>query len=104
MTWGTDVYTLAGVKIEWDPQKAEANLKEHEVGFAEAATVLEDGFALTREDPDAVDEERFVTLGMSGLGNLLVVVYTYRDPDAIRIISAWQSNRRQRLKYETKRR
>jgi uncharacterized protein len=92
------------VNIEWDPQKAEANLKEHEVSFAEAATVLEDGLALTREDPDAVDEERFVTLGMSGLGNLLVVVYTYRDPDAIRIISAWQANRRQRLKYEKKRR
>lgn len=92
------------MNIEWDPQKAEANLREHEVGFAEAATVLEDDLALTREDPDAVDEERFVTLGTSGLGNLLVVVYTYRDPDVIRIISAWKANRRQRLKYEKKRR
>ena len=92
------------MKIEWDPQKAAANLQEHEVSFAEAATVLEDDFALTREDPDAVDEARFVTLGMSGLVNLLVVVYTYRDPDAIRIISAWQANRRQRLRYEKKRR
>lgn len=92
------------MKIEWDPQKAAVNLQEHGVTFAEAATVLEDGFALTREDPDAVDEERFVTLGTSGIGNLLVVVYTYRDPDAIRIISAWQANRRQRLRYEKKRR
>jgi uncharacterized protein (DUF4415 family) len=30
--------------------------------------------------PAAVDEPRFVTLGLSNLGNLLVVVYTYRDP------------------------
>jgi len=56
------------VNIEWDPQQAEANLKEHEVSFAEAATVLEDDLALTREDPDAADEQRFVTLGASGLG------------------------------------
>lgn len=71
------------MNVEWDPQKAEANLREHEVSFAEAATVLEDDLALTREDPDAVGEARFVTLGMSGLGSLLVVVYAYRDPDAI---------------------
>ena len=92
------------MNVEWDPQKAEANLKRHQVSFAEAATVLEDDFALTREDPDAIDEERFVTLGMSGVGNLLVVVYTYRIPDSIRIISAWKANRRQRLEYEKKRR
>jgi len=92
------------VDIEWDPAKAEANLTEHEVGFPEAATVLEDELALTREDPDAVDEQRFVTLGMSGFGNLLVVVYTYRDADILRIISAWKANRRQRFLYEKSRR
>lgn len=92
------------MNVEWDPHKAEANLNQHEVSFAEAATVLEDDLALTREDPDAIDEKRFVTLGMSGLGSLLVVVYTYRVPDSIRIISAWKANRRQRLEYEKKRR
>ena len=86
--------------LEWDPLKAEANLRAHGVSFAEAATVLEDDFALTREDPAAVDEPRFVTLGLSNLGNLLVVVYTYRDPDAIRLISAWKANKRQREAYE----
>jgi uncharacterized DUF497 family protein len=75
------------VRFEWDPPKAEANLRAHGVSFAEAVTVLEDDFALTREDPAAVDEPRFVTLGLSNLGNLLVVIYTYRDPDAIRLIS-----------------
>jgi hypothetical protein len=88
------------VWFEWDPPKAEANLRAHGVSFAEAVTVLEDDFALTREDPAAVDEPRFVTLGLSNLGNLLVVVYTYRDPDAIRLISAWKANKRQREAYE----
>lgn len=76
------------MNVEWDPQKAEANLREHEVSFAEAATVLEDDLALTREDPDAVGEARFVTLGMSGLGSLLVVVRvpgSGRDPHHLRL-------------------
>ena len=88
------------MRYVWDPAKAEANLTEHGVSFADAATVLEDDFALTREDPDSEGEQRFVTLGMSSFANLLVVVYTYRDPDSIRIISAWKANQRQRLRYE----
>ncbi|MGH9363143.1 MAG: BrnT family toxin [Thermoanaerobaculia bacterium] len=92
------------MRIEWDPAKAEANLREHGVRFPEAATVLEDQSALTREDPDAEGEQRFVTLGASGLGNLLVVVYAYREPDVIRVISAWKANRRQRFRYEKDRR
>jgi uncharacterized DUF497 family protein len=92
------------VRIEWDPAKAEANLQAHGVGFPEAATVLEDELALTREDPVALGEQRFVTLGRSGLGNLLVLVYTDRQPDNVRIISAWKANRRQRYHYERSRR
>ena len=61
---------------------------------------MEDDFALTRDDPDSTDEQRFVSLGLSNLGNLLVVVYTYRGPDTIRLISAWRANRRQRVQYE----
>jgi uncharacterized DUF497 family protein len=87
------------VRFEWDPLKAAANLRMHGVSFAEAVTVLEDDLALTREDAAAVDEPRFVTLGLSNLANLLVV-YTYQEPDSIRLISAWKANRRQREAYE----
>ena len=92
------------MRFEWDPLKAEANRRTHGVSFAEAVTVLEDNFALTREDPDAVEELRFVTLGMSNLGNLFVVVYVYREPDVIRVISAWKAIKRQRELYEKDRR
>jgi uncharacterized DUF497 family protein len=88
------------VRFEWDPQKAKTNLGTHGVSFAEAVTALEDDFALTREDPDADDEVRFVTLGLSSLANLVVVVYVYRRPDIIRVISAWKANKRQREAYE----
>ena len=63
-------------------------------------TILQDAFALTREDADAVEEHRFVTLGLSDETNLLVVVYTYREPDIIRVLSAWRANRRQKELYE----
>ena len=82
------------MRFEWDPPKAEANLRAHGVSFAEAV------IALTREDADAVEEPRFVTLGLSNLGNLLVVVYMYREPNVIRVISAWKANNRQRVLYE----
>ena len=82
------------------PPKAEANLRAHGVSFAEAVTVLEDGLALTREDSGAADEARFVTLGLSSWGNVLVVVSAYRRPDIIRLISAWKANKRQRTLYE----
>jgi len=71
----------------------------HRISFAEAVTALEDDHALSREDPDSVGEQRFVTLGLSSSGNLLVVVYAYRDPNVVRIISAWKANRRQRSQY-----
>jgi uncharacterized protein len=92
------------MRYEWNSAKAKANVDTHGVNFAEAATVLEDDFALTREDDDALDEQRFVTLGMSGIGSLLVVVYTYREPDIVRLISAWKASKPQRSQYEKNRR
>jgi uncharacterized protein len=92
------------VQYEWDPGKAAANLKKHGVSFADAVTVFEDEFALTREDADADDEQRFVTLGADAAGALLVVVYTYRSIGCIRLISAWKADRAQRKQYEARRR
>jgi uncharacterized DUF497 family protein len=66
--------------------------------------VFDDEFALTREDADAHGEQRFVTLGMDATGELLVVVYTCRGANAIRLISAWKADRSQRKQYEARRR
>ena len=62
--------------------------------------MLDDDFALTREDPGADDEPQFVTLGLSDMGNLLVVAYVCRGSDTLRVISAWKANKRQRVLYE----
>ena len=92
------------MRFDWDPNKAAANLRKHGVPFAEAVTVFSDDFALTREDPNAAGEQRFVTLGMSATGALLVVVFTHREPDIVRPISAWKANKPQRKDYEKNRR
>ena len=76
------------MRFEWDPAKAAENLAKHDVSFQEAATVFRDPLSTTGSDPDhSLDEERFVTFGISTSGRLLVVAHTDRD-DTIRIISA----------------
>ena len=104
LTRKTFVHTFGMMEVEWDPKKADANLREHGVSFAEAATVLVDEYALSREDQDSIGEQRFVSLGMSGTGALLVVVYTHREPDIYRLISSWKANKPQRNQYEKCRR
>ncbi|MGV8933455.1 MAG: BrnT family toxin [Gallionellaceae bacterium] len=61
------------MNLEFDPQKALANLRKHGVSFAEVEPVFYDDFALTREDRDAAGEVRFVTVGMDALGRVVTV-------------------------------
>jgi hypothetical protein len=88
------------VQFEWDPAKATGNLKKYRVGFHEAATVLEDPLSTTFPDESHSGEEaRFVTIGASTRGTVLVVAHTERN-DTIRIISARRATRREREFYE----
>jgi len=89
---------MVHMEYEWDPGKAIANLKKHRVSFADAVTVFSDDRALTMEDPQP-DEERSITLGMDAQGDILVVVYTWRE-DRIRIISARKATPAERRQYE----
>ena len=94
----TGVHILAPVALEWDRDKAESNARKHGVDFADAASVLEDEFALTLEE-EHDDEVRFVTLGRDALDRVLVVVHTRRGAN-IRLISARFANRREQASYE----
>jgi uncharacterized DUF497 family protein len=89
------------VPFEWDPAKAAANLKRHGVSFHEAASVLADPLSTTFPDEvHSEDEEaRFLTIGASTLGNILVVAHTERN-DTIRIISTRRATRQEREFYE----
>ena len=88
------------MKFEWDPNKAARNRRKHGVPFQEAATVFGDPLALTFRDPDhSIDEERFVTIGMSQGHRILVVAHLDRE-QGIRMISARKATLQERKQYE----
>jgi uncharacterized DUF497 family protein len=88
------------VILEWDPVKAGTNLKKHGVDFREAGTVLEDALSTTFPDPDhSIDERRYLTIGASLAGRILVVAHTDRG-EAVRLISARPASPKERRFYE----
>lgn len=89
--------------FEWDPQKEARNRQKHGVSFREATTVFGDPLSREFSDPDpSQDEERYIIIGMSQRGRILVVAHTEKG-DTIRIISARQATRHERRFYEEER-
>ena len=86
------------MEIEFDRVKAAENLLRHGIGFPDAAQALQDPVGVTLEDPDAVGEQRLVTIGMDALGRVLVVVYTLRA-ERTRLISARKASKAEAEQY-----
>lgn len=88
------------LSFEWDGEKAKANFKKHGVTFYEAVTVFTDPFSVTIQDPGhSADEQRYVDIGSSDKGHVLVVVYTERG-SKMRIISCLKATLSERTMYE----
>ena len=88
------------MEFEWNPEKAAINLRKHNISFQEAATVFDDSLSVTFPDPDhSIGENRYVIIGMSRSGQLLVVSHTDRE-NRTRIISARRATRQERRFYE----
>ena len=87
------------MRILWDPEIAKSNFLKHRVRFSDAESVLLDPMAMTREEEENEDEQRFVSIGTDALNRILVIVYTYRG-DHIRLISARRATQRERKTYE----
>ena len=88
------------LEFEWEPDKAARNLRKHTVSFQEAATVFGDETGATVYDPDHSEaEDRFLTIGYSNRGRLLIVSHTDRG-NRIRIIRARPLNPSERRQYE----
>ena len=86
--------------ITWNPDKAATNLDKHGVDFLDAATVFTDPLSATFPSEDHSESEaRFLTIGESTNGELLVVAHTEED-DIIRIISTRRATRQERRFYE----
>lgn len=91
------------MEFEWDAKKADSNAAKHGVTFSEATTVFGDPVELAIADPDHSEEEfRFLSMGQSARGRLLVVAYTERQ-GRTRIINAREATPRERRQYESTR-
>ncbi len=88
------------ISFEWDPAKARANRRKHHVSFEEASTVFADPLSIAIRDPDHSQAElRFLDVGVSQSGRVLVVAYTERG-NRIRLISARLATGREKRRYE----
>jgi uncharacterized DUF497 family protein len=90
------------ITFEWDPPKAAANLKKHQISFEEARSVFFDEFAVQFfDEAHSLDEERFLLLGMSSGAKLLIVCHCERNEgEVIRIISARKATKRESEFYQ----
>ena len=87
-------------EFEWNLKKADENLKKHHVSFQEASTVFGDLLSRTISDHEhSHGESRYITMGLSSAGKLLVVIHTDRG-DRIRIISARKAFPKEAREYE----
>ena len=88
------------LRFKWDSKKAQSNRRKHGITFEEASTISGDPLSITIPDPaHSIGENRFITIGTSVNGKLIVVVHTDRD-DIIRIISARKAARHEARQYE----
>ena len=88
------------MEFEWDPAKAAGNLNKHGVSFPEALTVFGDSLGATFADPEhSAEEHRFIMIGRSNRGRLLMVAHAERNR-RVRIISARELTQRERKAYE----
>jgi uncharacterized DUF497 family protein len=86
--------------FEWDEGRARENHRKHGVTFEEAKTVFGDPHSLTIADPvHSLAEDRFVDIGRSAAGRILVVVYTERG-QRVRLISSRRATPLERSSYE----
>lgn len=90
--------------FEWDPEKAKTNWRKHKVRFEHAASVFRDPLAISIFDNEHSDnEDRWMTLGISSTGNVLVVNHTFNEIDVsnvnIRIFSSRKATNREKQEY-----
>ncbi len=93
------------MRFDWDFLKSLANRRKHRVAFEEAGTVFADRSILTiHDDEHSADEDRWVSMGISSAGRVLVVVHTWPKSEKtrnelVRIISARRANKQEQRTY-----
>ncbi|HXG84548.1 MAG TPA: BrnT family toxin [Pyrinomonadaceae bacterium] len=89
------------MQFEWDIGKAEINLKKHNVSFVEAETVFGNPLAKIFDDEIySIEETREIIVGHSANNRLLIICFTAKENDTVRIISARLTSAQEKKDYE----
>jgi len=91
--------------FEWDPRKAQENLRNHRVSFERASTVFRDPQAISLFDQDhSQEEDRWLTMGIDRAGSVLILSHTFQQIDSdtcrVRIISARKATKSEIRQYQ----
>ncbi|MFZ5862419.1 MAG: BrnT family toxin [Nitrospirota bacterium] len=87
------------MKFEWDHRKNERNIRERGLDFADAAEMFDGPMLVAPDTRRDYDESRQIGMGLVR-GRLMVVVFTERNPETIRIISLRKANTREQAKFK----
>lgn len=87
------------MRFAWDDEKNRTNIRDHKLDFADVPPVFEGPMLVELDDRIEYGEDRWAAIGLLH-GIVVIVVYTERRRDTIRIISARKANRHERRKYE----
>jgi uncharacterized protein len=95
---------MTNYNFEWDPKKAKINKKKHNISFEEATTVFHDPQSITIFDEDHTEkEDRWITIGISSSGRLIIVCHTYfelsEDTVILRMYSARKTTSAEKKQY-----
>ncbi len=84
------------MRFDWDPEKEKANLDKHGISFAEAIELFSSGvdYLEIYDEDHSQDEDRFIAIGAVA-ERIVLVAYTERPEDTIRVISARPATRQE---------
>ena len=88
------------MRFKWDESKNAANIRKHKIDFCDVPSVFDAPLLVQYDDRQDYGEDRWIGIGTLRGITVVVVVFTERDADTIRIISARKANRYERKQYK----
>jgi len=88
------------MRFEWDESKNAANIRKHKIDFCDVPSVFEAPLLIAYDARQDYGEDRWIGIGTLRSITVVVVIFTERATDTIRIISARRANRYERKQYE----
>ena len=84
------------MRFDWDPEKEKSNLDKHGISFGEAIELFSSGvdYLEVYDEGHSQEEDRFIAIGPVA-GRIVLVAYSQRPEDTIRVISARLATRQE---------